>query len=357
LEVREEVGLGHTANAILLDGVLRAGQPIVVAKRAGAVVTRVRAIFMPKPLDEMRDPRDRFTPVGVVQAAAGVKVAAPDLEGVLAGSPFLGLEEGQDVEEARRQVEQEVSAIFIETDREGVVVKADTLGSLEALVQVLHRRGVAVRLADIGPVSKRDVVEAAAVRERDPYQGVILAFGVRVSPDAEREAAEREVPIFTDPLIYNLVDGYLKWVQREREAEEKKLFERLTPPCKFQILRGYIFRRSDPAIFGVEVLLGRLRQKVRVITEAGREVGAIHQIQDKGKAIEEADVGAQVAVSMKEPIVGRHIDEGMVLYTFPRRDELELLKDRFRDRLREDEAQALEELVAARRKVDPLYGF
>ena len=34
---------------------------------------------LPKPLDEMRDPRDKFKPIDEVQAAAGIKIASPDL--------------------------------------------------------------------------------------------------------------------------------------------------------------------------------------------------------------------------------------------------------------------------------------
>ncbi|MDG6929373.1 MAG: hypothetical protein JRN29_04940, partial [Nitrososphaerota archaeon] len=101
LEVKEEPGLGATANVILTDGVLRVGSRVAVAKRDGAEILKVRALLMPKPLDEMRDPRDRFEPVQGVRAAAGVKVTAPSLDGVLAGSPLLGLDDGMNESEAR----------------------------------------------------------------------------------------------------------------------------------------------------------------------------------------------------------------------------------------------------------------
>ena len=66
LEINEEVGLGPSANIILLDGVLRHGDTIVVAKRDSAIVTKIKALLLPKPLDEMRDPRDKFKPVNEV---------------------------------------------------------------------------------------------------------------------------------------------------------------------------------------------------------------------------------------------------------------------------------------------------
>ena len=60
----------------------------MVAKRDEAVVTKIKALLLPKPLDEMRDPRDKFKPVDEVMSAAGIKITSPDLEGVLAGSPL-----------------------------------------------------------------------------------------------------------------------------------------------------------------------------------------------------------------------------------------------------------------------------
>src|SRR5205807_3764734 len=82
LEVKEEIGLGVTANIILIDGDLKKGDTIVLAKRDSVITTKAKAILLPKPLDEMRDPRDKFKPVNKVMAAAGVKIASPDLDGV-----------------------------------------------------------------------------------------------------------------------------------------------------------------------------------------------------------------------------------------------------------------------------------
>jgi translation initiation factor 5B len=74
LEFSEETGLGPSANIILLDGVLHQGDSIVIGKRDGAVSTKIKALLLPKPLDEMRDPRDKFKQVNEVIAAAGLKI-------------------------------------------------------------------------------------------------------------------------------------------------------------------------------------------------------------------------------------------------------------------------------------------
>ena len=356
LEVKEEPGLGSTANVILLNGILRIGDNIVVAKRDGALLTNVKALFLPKPLDEIRDPRDKFTPVHEIHAAAGVKIAAQDLDGVLAGSPVLGLGEGSSLEGVQKQILEELQAVIVTTTSVGVILKADALGSLEALADMLRRREVPIRIADIGPVTRRDIVEAAVVADEDKYRGVVLAFNVRLLPDAEEEAQIRTVKVFSEQIVYNLVEGYLRWADSEKEADERREFERLTPLGKFRIIRGMVFRRNNPAIFGAQVLVGRLRQRAPVINDDGRPVGTIHEIQDKGKTLTEAPAGAEVAVSMNEPVVGRHIQEGEVLLTAPRDDEIKILRQKYLSRLSPEETALLEEVVSLKRRLSPLYG-
>ncbi|NHV97366.1 MAG: translation initiation factor IF-2 [Thaumarchaeota archaeon] len=357
LELREEVGLGLTANLILLDGVLKVGDTVAMVKRDGAFKTKVRGLFLPKPLDEMRDPRDRFTPVDEVRAAAGVKIVAQELEGVLAGSPLVGLVSEDRWEEVKKAIESEVSKVFIKTDTLGVIVKADTLGSLEAITDMLKKQGVPIRIADVGAVTRREVIEASMVAKEDPYLGVILGFNVKILPDAQEAIDSEKVKVFNESIIYNLIEGYTRWVHEEKEKAAAREFNSLTPICKFKVLEGYIFRRSNPAIFGVEVLVGKLRQKIQIMNSDGKVVGTIHQIQDKGKPLDEAPKGAQVAVSMVEPMVGRHIFEKEVLYSLPKEAEVRTLREKYLDRLSPEEQQVLDEIIQIRKKVQPTYPY
>ena len=363
LESNEETGLGPSANIILLDGILHQGDSIVVGKRDGAVSTRIKALLLPKPLDEMRDPRDKFKQVNEVVAAAGLKITSPDLEGVLAGSPVYVYNNSQrnskeELDRLKLLIESEVkNAIVSNTQTSGVVLKCDTLGSLEAIVDLLKKANVAIRMADIGNITRRDVVEAAAVKENDRYLGVLLGFSVKVLEDAQKEAQDRGVKIFNEQIIYNLVRSYTDWVTYQREHEELILFNELPPICKFQFLKGFIFRRNDPAVFGAEIQVGRLRQKVHVINEEGRKVGTIHQIQESSKAIEEATAGMEVAVSVKEPTIGRQINEGDIFYTDLNSRQAKQLLERFNHRLKDSEKEVLNMLVAKKRKSDPTFGY
>ncbi len=357
LEVREEVGLGTTINAVIYDGVLRREDIIVVGGREKPIVTSVRAILMPQPLDEIRDPRKRFIDVEEVSAAAGVKIAAPDLEDAVAGAPIIAVGEGMPLEKAVEEVSQEVERLRISTDKVGVILKTDTLGSLEALTEGLKARGIPIRLADIGDISKRDVMEAVVVGQEEPLYGVILAFNVKVLPDAEEEARAHRVRIFRNNIIYNLMDDYIRWMEEERERRERSVFDRLVKPGKVEVMRGFIFRRAKPAIFGVRVLAGVIAPNRELIREDGKNLGKISQIQEAGKPISLAEAGKEVAISMPKPVVGRHIREGDILYVDIPEEHAKMLRDRFAHRLSEDSLQALEELIEIKRRSNPIWAI
>jgi translation initiation factor 5B len=349
LEVRETPGLGSTIVAIIYDGVLKKGDTIVVGGLDKPVVTKVKALLMPKPLDEMRSPEDRFLAVDEVRAAAGVLIAAQGLEEVVAGAPLAAVSGLEKIEEVVREVQEEVNAVKVSREITGVVVKADTLGTLEALVSYLRRFNVPVRYADVGPVVRRDVVEASVVRNSDRLRAAILAFNVKVTEEAEVEAKSRGVAIFQGKILYQVVDEYLKWYESEREAERKAELSKLILPGKIKLLPGYVFRRSDPVIVGVEVLSGRIRRGYPLMTRDGKRIGEIMQIQEHKKPLDEAVKGQEVAVSIRGKVmVGRQIKEGDVLYVDVPLDHVEKVLEKFANELSEEEVVMLKQIRALR---------
>ena len=357
LEVNDEIGLGPAANIILLDGTLKQGDRIVVGKKDSVTTTKIKALLLPKPLDEMRDPRDKFRHVDKVIAAAGLKITSPDLEGVLAGSPLYVVKNPQDEEKLRSSVESEIRSAIIQTESNGIVLRCDTIGSIEAITELLKKENIPIRSADLGNIIRRDILSASAVREKDRYLGVVLGFNVKVLEDAEKEAFERKIKIFNEKIIYNLVRSYSEWVTYEKVHEDSIIFNEIPPICKFQFMKGYVFRRNNPAVFGAEILIGKLRQKISVMNEKGKKIGAIHQIQNEGKNLEVADKGTQVALSIKEPTVGRQINEGDIFYTDLNSREARILLERFADRFNEEEEQVFNFILSKKREVDPAFGY
>jgi len=357
LEVNDEVGLGPTANMILIDGSLKKDDNIIVAKRDSVVVTKPKAMLLPKALDEMRDPRDKFKPIDEVQAAAGIKIASPDLDGVLPGSSVYATNDETRTEELKKMIESEMKSVFIDTETSGVILKCDTIGSLEALTEMLRRQQIPISKADIGPVTRRDIMEAKAIKEDDRHLGVILAFNVKIFSDAETGAEENHIRIFQDKIIYSLLDTYTQWVEDDSSDIENSLFSEITPISKFTFLKGYTFRNNNPAVFGIKVDVGKLKQKISFMNKNGKKIGTIHQLQKESKTVDSAKVGDEVACSVQNITIGRQIFEGDLLYSLPTPDEAKQLLKKFSHKLSSEELVVLNEIVEIQRKINPVYGY
>ena len=357
LEVKDEVGLGQTANVILIDGTIKKENSIVVAKRDGVIVTKPKALLLPKPLDEMRDPRDKFKPVIQVDAAAGLKIASPELEGVLPGSTLYVASNDEEIEKFTKLIKSEMESVFIDTQTDGIIVKCDTIGSLEAIIEMLRRSQVPVAKADIGSVTRRDIIEAKAIKEKNRHHGIILAFNVKLLPDAKEESELSHIKVFEDKIIYSLIDNYNAWVEEDSANEEDAIFSELTPISKFTFLKGMTFRNNNPAVFGIRVDVGTLKHKIPFMNMSGRKVGNIHQLQLDKKTVSSAKTGDEVACSVKDVTIGRQIFEEEVFYTFPPSPDAKKLLNKFMHKLSSEEQEILNEIVRIQREKEPIYAY
>ena len=357
LEVKDEVGLGQTANIILIDGSIKKEDSIVVAKRDGVIVTKPKALLLPKALDEMRDPRDKFKPTPQVDAAAGLKIASPELEGVLPGSTLYVATNDDEIAKYTNLIESEMKSMFVDTETNGIILKCDTIGSLEAIVEMLRRSQVPVAKADIGSVNRRDVIEAKAIKEKDRHLGIVLAFNVKVLPDAKEESELSHIKVFEDKVIYSLIDNYNAWVEEDTAHEEDAIFSELTPVSKFTFLKGMVFRNNNPAVFGIRVDVGNLKHKIPFMNSDGRKIGNIHQLQHDKKTVTSAKTGDEVACSVQDVTIGRQIFEEEIFYTFPPSHEAKQLLNKFMHKLSIEEQEVLNEIVEIQRKKEAAYAY
>lgn len=251
LEVKEEKGLGTTLDVILYDGIISVGDEIGIAGSDGALSTKVRALLQPRPMKEILI-EDQFMRVKSVVAAAGVKISAPNLESIVAGSPIRVIRGDHD--EVLAKINEEMQEINIKLSDVGVSVRADTIGALEALSNELDAKNIPIMRASVGPLSRRDLIDISVIKE-DLFK-VALCFNVPLLPDAEAMVRDEEVDvkIFSNRVIYKLLDDYLEWRDEMIRAKEAKQFETVVLPAKFSILPGCVFRMSGPAVVGVRVL-------------------------------------------------------------------------------------------------------
>jgi translation initiation factor 5B len=339
LEVKDVQGLGKTVDAIIYDGVLRTGDKLVVGGVDGPVLTQVKALLKPRPLDEIRDPKKKFKTFKEVVAATGVKVAGP------------GLEQTDDPSEALEEVE-EASEPSIETVDEGITILADAVGSLEGLAYEMKEAGLPIIRAEIRNVSRKDIVDVSTTP--DPLHKVIIAFNVDVLPDAEEELEKTDVVVLKGSIVYKLVEEYEEWAEKKKAELDVSRRVDYIHPGKFTILPDHIFRVSKPAIVGVRVLAGRIRAGQPVLRPDGRELGKIKSIRSGDETLREVRQGAEVAVALTEVTVGRQIKEGDVLYiNLPEGDARKLQKAD----LPPDDRMALEETIDIKRKESPFWAM
>ncbi|HOB06941.1 MAG TPA: translation initiation factor IF-2 [Methanoculleus sp.] len=355
LEVKEERGLGMTLDVILYDGTLRVGDDIVVAGNDQIIETKVRSLLKPRPMSDILV-EERFERVRSVTAAAGIKVAAPKLAGVIAGSP-LRVVRGGNRDEVIEQVRHEVQDIQVKLSDTGVIIRADTIGALEALSKELDGHQIQVMRAAVGPVTRHDVIEAGTIR--DPLYSAIIAFNTPVLPDAIDALADTSmshVSIFEGGVIYQLIDDYIEWREEKKQELERQRFEKVIMPARIRILPNCIFRQSNPAVVGVRVLGGKLQSGVDLVLPEGKKVGRIKQIQERNETIQEAEAGKEVAISIDGATVGRQINVDDELYVDIPERHVKVIEREMLDNLRPDLRETLEEFTAIKRRENPFWG-
>ena len=349
LEVKEEKGLGQTLDMILYSGILRRGDTVALGTRAAPVVTKIKAILKPKPLDEIRDPRDRFDSVKELYAAAGVKISCQNMEGVIAGAPLMVVTGPNDPTIAEMKEE---SSVKIETQEDGVLIKADAIGSLEALAFEAKAASIPIRKYGIGEISRRDVVDAAACNTK--LNRVILGFNAEMSKDAIDEVDKQGIKVFSNQVVYRLIEEYQLWLEDTKKKQDADKRSEFSFPAKFKILPNCVFHAAKPAIVGVRVLAGRIRPNQRLIMPDGRSVGKIKSIRSGEEVIKEATQGQEVAVAIDDITIGRQANVEDVIYV----DLLgSTVKDMLKMDITEDERMTLEETIAIKRKEEPFWGM
>jgi len=350
LEVKEEKGMGKTLDLIIFSGTLRKSDRVAIGTESRPIVTKVKALLKPKPMDEIRDPRDRFDSVDCVSAAAGIKLSVQDVEGVIAGAPLRVVDDRTQagiLEELTKEMQ-----VDIMYDDEGILVKADAIGSLEAMAFEMRENKIPIKSGGIGAISKREVTDAGTIA--NPLHKVIFGFNVKLPPESEAKAKELEVKIFLSDILYKIVENYQAWtIVRKRELDKANRGE-VCYPGMFKLLSDYVFHLKDPVIIGVRILGGRIRVGQNLIREDGHEVGKIKSIRSGEESLKEALYGQEVAVAISGPTLGRQIKVEDILYVdIPECDVKELRKVD----LTLDEQDTLEKFLKIKQRAKSFWGM
>jgi translation initiation factor 5B len=350
LEVKEEKGLGTTMDVILYNGRLRVNDTLVIGSLNEPIVTHVRALFEPEANNEMRDIKSSFKPVKEVIAATGVKISCPDIDEVMSGMPIVSCEKNpESIALAKQQVKAQIDEVAVSLDGEGIIIKADNIGSLEALSVLLREKGFKIRRATVGNISKKDVTEAESNFETDELNAVILGFNIASEPSSKK------VKIISSKIIYHLIEEYEEWsLQKQKEIEARAL-EGLMRPAKIEVLAKCIFRQTNPCVLGVEVLDGEVTTNMPLIKSSGDKLNIVKQMQANKENVNRAQKGKQVAISIFGITGGRQVNEGDILYSDISPPTFRKLKEHSKY-LTEEERELLKEIAEIKRREDPLWG-
>jgi translation initiation factor 5B len=384
LEMRDEVGMGKTIDVILYRGELKVGDKIMVAANDGPFETHIKGLKRPKGMAEMRDAGKRWVNFDSVEAACGVKIVAPKLENTIAGTTLYLANTPEQKEEAENAIRQEWRAIFdsmpimcskcsevfprvdfkahtkkgpcrgAEEERKGVVIKADTVGGLEALGFELAKLKIPVRQATVGPVNKRDILMAKSAQ--DPLNKVILGFSVKGNSEVADALNDddSEIRFFSGSIIYHILDAYEAWREETAEKMAAELRESLVYPGRLLYLKDHTFRAKGPAIVGMRVLGGRVHIGQRLMKLDGTPVGQIKSLRTRASDdVKEANQGDEVAVAINGPTVGRHIEELDEFYVDVPESHAKRLK---KIELNPVEQEILDELIRLHRKENHFWG-
>ena len=359
LEVKDYTGLGKTIDVILYDGVIKTDDMVLALDVDGVKKSKLKSILKPAELKEIRDSSTKFKTLKETHAASGIKLACPDFDDIKAGMPIITLRKNaseEEIQNAIDELELQKAEVTFSNAKEGVLVKADTLGSLEALSNILDEHNIPIRKARIGKISKKDIIDVSADLIKQPKNALILNFGQKIEGDIEIMAKKYNVSIISSDIIYKIVEDTLAWLEnKEKEIQREKL-QSLIMPFKIKILKNCIFRTSEPAIFGVEVLGGTLKQGAPLVTEYGKKVGNVKTIKDKDKTLSELKTKESAALSVENMVIGRHAQEDSILYSFMGEENFRKLKKN-KDLLSKEEVSALKELAEVMRKENSLWGL
>jgi len=335
LEVKEVKGVGITLDVILYDGSLKKGDKIIIGGIDKPIVTNIKGLFI---LD-----KKKLKAVDQVSAAIGVKISAPELKDVVSGMPLKVVE---NLEKDKKEIQKEVDEVLIETDKKGVIIKADSLGSLEALISLLKGKGIPIKKAKIGDINKKDIAEANSIE--DPLLKVVLGFNVK--------SIKSDIKIITHNVIYQIIEEYEKWRDAEIKKEEAKELEKVVMPCKMQIMPGCVFRQSHPAVVGVRILEGKLKPNTEIIKGDGSKCSYVKSIQSEGENVAEAKKNDEVAISIPNVTVGRQIDENDTLLSNIHEEDFKKLK-KMKKFLNRGEIEVLKEIAELKRKEKAMWGI
>ena len=344
LEVKKEKSMQY-AEAILYDGILTSKDEIAIASFNLPILTKIRV------LEEILPVSKKFKPTINTSAATGIRMQLINSEGILPGMPFRVF--NNNLEQIEKEFKKEIG-YKLQTDETGIIIKADSLGSLEALTTLLRQENIQIVSAGIGPINKKDLIKAETNLKINPEDAIILGFNVEEDEDVKQ--ADKKIIILKNEIIYKLIEDLIKKKKQKQDEIRRERIMQLATVAKIKILKQYVFRNSNPAIFGIRVEAGKIKQHLPLMNENGEQIAHVKAIQENQTQLEEATQGKEIAMSLPGVNFERQLAETEYLYTDMSESQFRQFKEN-KDLLTHEEIQALQKIAEIKRKANPAWGI
>ena len=345
LEVKKDKSTQYI-ESILYDGELNRTDEIAVASFDGEpIITKIRI------LEEIEPLCSKFKAKEKAQASTGIRMQLVEKAEILPGMPFVKFK--NNYKEIKEQFKKELGE-SIKTEKQGIIAKADSLGSLEALLVLLKQHNIPVVKAGIGKINKTDAISAKANLDINELDSVIVGFNVEAEEDIKEVSSK--IKVIKNEVVYKLIEDLVEWRQTKQKEIEKKRLMGLSTICKLELLPQYVFRNAKPAIFGVRVVGGKLTSDLSIIDENDEKVGNVKNIQADQKSVQEATEGMEVAISISNVTYDRQLKDKKFLYTNLGESQFRDFKKN-KDLLTGSDMQVLREIAELKRKTNPEWGM
>jgi len=344
LELKKEKSINYI-EAILYDGVLKKDSELAIASFDKIIKSKIRILEEVLPLSA------NFKPAQEITAATGIRMQLIEQEDVLSGMPFQTFKSESEIQDLSKEVTEN-----IKLDKQGIIIKADSLGSLEALLLLLSQENIKVSKVGIGNITKADFISAQANFETEPLNAIIVGFNVEEDEEAKEIAKTcGNIKVLKEEVIYKLIERLQEFrKETENEIKRQKLMK-LASLCKLRILPQYVFHNSHPAIFGVKVEGGIARHGIELINKDGEGIGKIKALQSEGKGVEEAKKDQEIAISLPGITFDRQLKDVEFLYSNLGESQYREFKKN-KSLLSQEEIRVLQEIAQIKRKVKPTWG-
>lgn len=345
LEIKKEKST-PAIEAILYDGELKRTDEIAIADLNGdPLISKIRILEEIKPLSS------KFKNVEKVKASTGIRLQLCEKANILPGMPFIKFK--NNLNEIKEKFEKELGE-SIKTEKQGVIAKADSLGSLEALLVLLKQNNISVVKAGIGDINKTDAICAKANLDINELDSVVIGFNVGVCKDVKEISSKIE--IITNDIVYKIIEDLVEWRKEKQNEIEKKRIMGLTTICKLELLPQFVFRNTKPAIFGIKVLGGKIKKGITITDADENKIGKIKNIQSDQKSVEEAGEGLEVSISVPNTNYERQIKGKNFLYSQIGESQFKDFKKN-KDLLTGNEIKIIKEIAEIKRKTNENWGI